>query len=96
MSPKNVSPPFESEIARIRGAIVSSLEHAVENISRQTQVFEDPILDLTLASTVGPRRERNEDRACAVRIMRGRQPADQVFVAVVCDGMPKPRHAARA
>lgn len=93
MTPKKVqqqAPMYQSHIGesgRVREMLAASLESAIRPLAKHTQTVDDSSLAVVLGSTIGPRRQRNEDRVCAVTISRGPAPRDQAFVAVVCDGI---------
>jgi serine/threonine protein phosphatase PrpC len=86
MTPKKAPMYHETEWGP-RGALRSSLERALKQVTKPTQTVEDSLLGVVVGSTIGPRRQRNEDRVCAVTISKGPAAIDQLFVALVCDGI---------
>lgn len=92
MSPKKTSALPIVNHSTQKDMLRAAFEGALQRVSKHTQTVEDGSIGVVVGTTIGPKREKNEDRVCAVRISKGIARSDQLFVAVVCDGIGGERH----
>jgi PPM family protein phosphatase len=83
-----VAPRAEAQpLSRAQALLRAPFENALKVNWNDTRTAVDAPEWVAIGTTIGPRRERNEDRVFAASICRGTEPHDKFFIAVICDGI---------